>query len=219
MRRWVKKDDVNVPMLDIATDTKTAQLDHTSTFLGLDKNRLARWDKRTADGIVQDLSLEYRAGKDYSRGTNFTCMATSGDGYVAVGSKDGRVRLYGSKKGMESFEFKQAATSVPGLGQPITSVDVSFDSRYVVATTDKYLLVLQTFFKDAKGTDTNGFVSRMGAKTPPPKLLKLKPEDRMKVVRCSAERLCEISEHLQNAVLPRVLDILLLPQSSVLSVT
>ena len=47
-----------------------------------------RWDTRTAQGIVQDSSkASYTGGKDYSRNTNFTCMATSGDGYVAVGSK------------------------------------------------------------------------------------------------------------------------------------
>lgn len=127
-----------------------------------------------------------RAGKDYSRGTNFTCMATSGDGYVAVGSSDGRVRLYGSRKGMENYEFKQAVTSVPGLGMPITSIDVSFDSRYIVATTDKFLMIIQTFFKDAKGGDTNGFVSKMGSRVPPPRLLKLTPEDRVRMVRCCA---------------------------------
>lgn len=182
MREWTTNlNGAAVPMTDITQDTRAAQLDHRSTFLGLDANRLCRWDQRTAEGVVQDLS--YVAGKDYSRGTNFTCMATSGDGYVAVGARDGRVRLYGSRKSMESFEFKQACTAVPGLGLPITAIDVSFDSRYVVATTDKYLLVIQTFFKDAKGVDTNGFVSRMGSSTPPPKLLKLAAEDRVRVVR------------------------------------
>ena len=185
VRQWaVQKDGVDIPMADIAPDTKAAQLDNRSTFLGLDANRLARWDQRTAQGVVQDFTLDYKAGKDYSRGTNFTCMATSGDGYVAVGSRDGRVRLYGSKKSMESFEFKQASTSVPGLGLPITAIDVSFDARYVVATTDKYLIVLQTSYKDAKsGRDTNGFVARAGSQTPPPKLLRLSPEDRAKAVR------------------------------------
>lgn len=46
-----------------------------------------RWDTRDPHGIVAKSPLAYAGGKDYSRGTNFTCMATSGDGYVAVGSK------------------------------------------------------------------------------------------------------------------------------------
>ncbi len=43
---------------------------------------------RDPRGVVQEASsLGWTGGKDYSRGTNFTCIATSGDGYVAVGSK------------------------------------------------------------------------------------------------------------------------------------
>ena len=43
--------------------------------------RLAKWDMRTSQGVVQDLGspvVGYESGKDYSRGTNFTCMATTG---------------------------------------------------------------------------------------------------------------------------------------------
>ena len=43
--------------------------------------RLAKWDMRTSEGVVQDLGspvVGYESGKDYSRGTNFTCMATTG---------------------------------------------------------------------------------------------------------------------------------------------
>lgn len=32
----------------------------------------------------------------FSRGTNFNCFATAGDGSIVVGSKDGKVRLYGT---------------------------------------------------------------------------------------------------------------------------
>ena len=185
LSQWqTNKDGVEVPIIDIANDTKDAQLDHRSTFVGLDKNRLCRWDQRTKEGVVQDLSLTYNAGRTYGR-ANFTCMATSGAGYIAVGSQDGQIRLFGSKQAMENFEFKQASTAVPGLGLPITAIDVTYDSNYVVATTDKYLVVLQTFYKDAKGQDANGFSSRMGANKKPPKLLRLSAEDRVKVVRTS----------------------------------
>ena len=45
-------------------------------------------DMRDPHGIVQDTSkLSYIGGKDYASRTNFTCMATSGDGYVAVGAQ------------------------------------------------------------------------------------------------------------------------------------
>ena len=37
--------------------------------------------------MVQESPLDYKDGKMYSKGYNFTCMATSGDGFVAVGQK------------------------------------------------------------------------------------------------------------------------------------
>lgn len=47
-------------------------------------SRLARWDKRVpGKQQVQSISLAptiaWVQGKDYGRGTNFTCLATSGE--------------------------------------------------------------------------------------------------------------------------------------------
>lgn len=53
-------------------------------------------------------------------------MATSGDGYVVVGADDGKVRLYSEKT------LTQAKTSIPGMGLPITNVDVTFDGQCAV---------------------------------------------------------------------------------------
>ena len=171
-----KKDDVEIPMRDIAADTKSAQLESHNTFLSLDSNRLARWDVRDPGGIVQELAspaaLSYVGGKDYARGTKFSCMATSGDGYVVVGSQDGKVRLYSEKT------LTQAKTAIPGLGAPITAVDVTYDGKWALATTNKYLMVVKTSYKDKEsGRELCGFTSKMGASAPAPRLLRLKVED------------------------------------------
>ena len=85
-------DGVEIPIDDITHENKHGQLDEGSTFLGLAANRLCRWDLRDPTGVVQQSPcVEYQSGKDYARNTNFTCMATSGDGYVVVGSRDGKV--------------------------------------------------------------------------------------------------------------------------------
>jgi hypothetical protein len=87
------KDGVLANIDDITHENKHGQLDEGSTFLGLAANRLCRWDLRDPTGVVQQSPcVEYRGGKDYARNTNLTCMATSGDGYVVVGSRDGKVR-------------------------------------------------------------------------------------------------------------------------------
>ena len=169
-----QKDTVDIPMADICTDSKEAQLTTDSTFLGVDDNRLVRWDMRAREGAVADLSspvLTYAAGKDYARGTGFTCMATTGAGDVAVGGRDGKVRLYSQSS------LTQAKTTFPGIGAPITHVDVSYDGKWILATTDGYLMLLSTTFRDKDGKLSTGFRKRMGANVAAPRLLRLLPAD------------------------------------------
>ncbi|KAL6783598.1 hypothetical protein ACKKBF_B05130 [Auxenochlorella protothecoides x Auxenochlorella symbiontica] len=173
-----QKDGVDIPMDDIVGDTKASQLEDRQTFLGLGTNRLVRWDMRDRAGVVQEMGspiVQYAGGKDYARNTNFTCMATSGDGYVVVGSQDGRVRLYSEST------LTQARTSIPSLGYPITDVDVTYDGRWVVATAAHYLMVVMTTYRPPGSEATLcGFTSRMGANSPAPRLLRLRLEDALR---------------------------------------
>lgn len=167
-----QKDTVDIPIKEIAHDDKGSQMEETSTFLGLDNNRLCRWDLRDKGGKVSEAPVcNWQDGKDYSRGTNFNCMATSGEGWVVVGAQDGQIRLYSSKS------LSRANSAIPGMGAPVTSVDVTFDGKWVVATCDQYLMVVKTTFENDKGTQSNAFTSRMGARGSMPRLLRLKPED------------------------------------------
>jgi hypothetical protein len=45
----------------------------------------------------------------------------------------------------------QAKTSIPGLGKPITAIDVTYDGSWVLATTDDYLMVVKASFSDEDG--------------------------------------------------------------------
>ncbi|XP_039027010.1 protein CYPRO4-like isoform X2 [Hibiscus syriacus] len=173
-----EKDGVDVSMRDITNDTKGSQLDPSeSTFLGLDDNRLCQWDMRDRKGMVQNIAtsdspvLHWTQGHQFSRGTNFQCFASTGDGSIVVGSLDGKIRLY-SKTSM-----RQAKTAFPGLGSPITHVDVTYDGKWVLGTTDTYLILICTLFTDKEGKMKTGFGGRMGNKIPAPRLLKLTPLD------------------------------------------
>ncbi|KAL0017388.1 hypothetical protein SO802_004457 [Lithocarpus litseifolius] len=172
------KDGTDITMRDIANDSKGAQLDPTgSTFLGLDDNRLCRWDMRDRKGIVQDIVnastpvLNWTQGHQFSRGTNFQCFASTGDGSIVVGSLDGKIRLYSSSS------MRQAKTAFPGLGSPITHVDVTFDGKWILGTTDTYLILICTLFTDKDGRAKTGFAGRMGNRISAPRLLKLNPLD------------------------------------------
>ncbi|XP_030460528.1 protein CYPRO4 isoform X2 [Syzygium oleosum] len=173
-----EKDGTDITMRDIVNDSKGAQLDPTgSTFLGLDDNRLCRWDMRDRKGLVQNLAdantpvLNWTQGHQFSRGTNFQCFATTGDGSIAVGSLDGKIRLYSINS------MRQAKTAFPGLGSPITHVDVTFDGKWILGTTDTYLILICTLFTDKDGKTKTGFNGRMGNRISAPRLLKLTPLD------------------------------------------
>ncbi|KAJ6385738.1 hypothetical protein OIU77_028836 [Salix suchowensis] len=139
---------------------------------------LCQWDMRDRRGIVQNIFsggdspvLNWNQGHQFSRGTNFQCFASTGDGSIVVGSLDGKIRLY-SKTSM-----RQAKTAFPGLGSPITHVDVTYDGKWVLGTTDTYLILICTLFTDKDGKTKTGFGGRMGNKIPAPRLLKLTPLD------------------------------------------
>ncbi|KAI5059577.1 hypothetical protein GOP47_0026179 [Adiantum capillus-veneris] len=170
-----EKDGTAISMRDVTHDSKGAQLDASgSTFLGLDDNRLCRWDMRDRHGIVQNLEspiLNWADGHQFSRGTNFQCFASTGDGCIVVGSNDGKVRLYGATS------MRMAKTAFPGLGSPITHIDVTFDGKWILATSDTYLVLISTMFKDKDGKLKTGFSGRGSNKFALPRLLKLTPVD------------------------------------------
>ncbi|CAI9757922.1 unnamed protein product [Fraxinus pennsylvanica] len=173
-----EKDGTDITMRDITNESKGAQMDPSgSTFLGLDDNRLCRWDMRDRNGMVQNIAnestpvLNWTQGHQFSRGTNFECFATTGDGSIVVGSLDGKIRLYSSSS------MRQAKTAFPGLGSPITHVDVTYDGKWILGTTDTYLILICTQFTDKDGKTKTGFSGRMGNRISAPRLLKLNPLD------------------------------------------
>ncbi|KAI8463637.1 MAG: VID27 cytoplasmic protein-domain-containing protein [Monoraphidium minutum] len=121
-----------------------------------------------------DIANDHKAAQLEDINTFLGLDSNSGDGFVVVGSKDGKLRLYNNKT------LTQAKTQIPGLGKAITAVDVTYDGAYVLATTDDYIMVVKTTVADpVSGKELNGFQDRIGAKLSMPRLLRLKPEDVM----------------------------------------
>ncbi|KAI4336973.1 hypothetical protein L6164_015438 [Bauhinia variegata] len=73
--------------------------------------------------------------------------------------------------------MRQAKTAFPGLGSPITHVDVTFDGKWILGTTDSYLILMCTLFIDEDGKTKTGLSGRMGNRISAPRLLKLTPLD------------------------------------------
>jgi hypothetical protein len=98
-------------------------------------------------------------------------MASTGEGHIAVGAADGSIRLYTDRS------LTRAKSMFPGLGSPITAMDVSYDGKWILATTATYLIVVTTAFRDKAGAVTTGFHAPMGSNMTAPRLLQLLPVD------------------------------------------
>lgn len=62
---------------------------------------------------------------------------------------------------------------MPGLQDPITSLEVSRDCNWILATTKTYILIIPTLCDNGK----TGFDHRMGKEKPNPKKLQILPKD------------------------------------------
>jgi hypothetical protein len=122
---------------------------------------------------------------------DFTCHATSRNGYLVIGDSGGSIRLYtgppGSRKPMGGY-FPKAAKTLLETKTPIVDVDVTADGKYIVATTSKFLLFIETKYVDIDGKETNGFQSRMGEKKPQPTMLLPSPTQIMQMGGADALR-------------------------------
>eukprot|EP00358_Blepharisma_japonicum_P005330 CAMPEP_0202942262 /NCGR_PEP_ID=MMETSP1395-20130829/2414_1 /ASSEMBLY_ACC=CAM_ASM_000871 /TAXON_ID=5961 /ORGANISM="Blepharisma japonicum, Strain Stock R1072" /LENGTH=659 /DNA_ID=CAMNT_0049638279 /DNA_START=98 /DNA_END=2077 /DNA_ORIENTATION=- len=149
----------NASIADIAPHQKLSPMTVDNLFYALSKNGLFTIDPRVSG---HDKSVE---SKIYSSRPNLTCMASTEQGYVAAGSATGEIRMY-KQVGQNS------KTNMPGFGDPITSIDITKDGSWILATTDTYLIAIP-----ANSHGENGFVKPLGKHKRKPRKLALKPAD------------------------------------------
>jgi len=152
-------------LLDFTHATKFGQLDPQCDILGINKNKIFAMDGRVnrKNKIVED--------KIYGSGSskNFTCISTPGFNAVATGSEDGNIRLYNDIT-------RNAKTLIPCFGDPIRSLDITKSGDYILATCDKYILLINT----RGDNNENAFTYCLKRARRKPKTLKLSPVDIVK---------------------------------------
>ncbi len=150
----------NINISAVTHDNKFSQMTDSQLLTGVSNNSIFTMDARINN------KNKVVATKSYKTNPNMNCIATTEFGGVVTGSKTGEVRLYGEIG-------KNAKNLLPCFGDPIRSVDTTANGRYVLATCDKYLIMIPTSCK----VDKNGFTTQMGKEKPHPKTLKIKPID------------------------------------------
>ena len=135
----------------IVNEFKNAQNTPSELIKGISERNVFTIDPRL------NSQSRIAAERPYKTNPMFSTLATSMSGSLALGSFDGKIRLY-KEVGQD------AKTLLPGLGDPIKSVEVSRDGLWVLATTQTYLLCIPTMCQNGK----TGFEHRMGKEKPNP---------------------------------------------------
>ncbi|KAI5283793.1 hypothetical protein KEM54_001839 [Ascosphaera aggregata] len=159
---WKIHDDI--PVTNFTPETKFSQMTAAQPFLGISQNALYRIDPRLAGTKLVDSDL-----KQYVSKNDFSALATTEKGYIAVASNKGDIRMF-DRLGIN------AKTHIPALGEPIIGLDVSADGRWVLATCRTYLLLIDSLQKSGRYEGKLGF-ERSFAKDdkPQPRRLGLAP--------------------------------------------
>lgn len=161
---WAGGLTANTPVKTVHKSSKYSNLTDQQDFVGVNKNQLLRMDPRTNEFVVQ--SKKYAA----STRARLDCVATTGAGYLAVASETGDIRLFDQIG-------KNAKTHLPGISGAIVGIDVTEDGFFVLVTTPKYLLIIDT---RVKGREKGGFMQSMGKHKPAPRKLTIRSEDIVK---------------------------------------
>lgn len=160
---WNVHDDI--PVVNFAPENKFAQMTSEQTFLGVSHNALYRVDPRLSGQKLVDTDM-----KQYASKNDFSALATTEKGYIAVASNKGDIRLF-DRLGI------RAKTQLPALGDPITGMDVSADGRWILGTTKNYILLVDAQQKGGKNEGKLGFEKGFSADSKPhPRRLALTPE-------------------------------------------
>lgn len=117
---WKVQDDLKV--VDFGPSKKFNQMTGEQTFLGISDKGLFKVDPR-----VSGNKLVENESKTYATKNGFSSFGTTENGYIAVASDKGDIRLY-DKLGI------RAKSLIPAIGDKIKHLESSADGKWIIAT-------------------------------------------------------------------------------------
>ena len=150
-------------LIDFTYPKKLGQLNEKNEMIGINCNSIFLLDQRVnRKNKIVDF-------KNYSTHPNFESIVTTGFGGIATGSENGDIRLFNEIG-------RNAKTLMTGFNYPIKYLDSTIDGKYILATCDKYILVINT----ENEYNLNGFNTCFGTTKIKPLILHLSINDLIK---------------------------------------
>ena len=150
-------------LIDFTYPKKLGQLNEKNEMIGINCNSIFLLDQRVnRKNKIVDF-------KNYSTNPNFKSIVTTGFGGIATGSENGDIRLFNEIG-------RNAKTLMTGFNYPIKYLDSTIDGKYILATCDKYILVINT----ENEYNLNGFNTCFRTTTIKPLILHLSINDLIK---------------------------------------
>ncbi|OLL24687.1 Vacuolar import and degradation protein 27 [Neolecta irregularis DAH-3] len=160
---WKVDEDITVK--DFTPDNKFAQMTSEHTVIGISQNGLFRIDPRLSGNKL--VNSEH---KSYVSKNDFSTTATTEQGYIAVASNKGDIRLF------DRLGINAKSLLMP-LGEPIIGIDVTANGGWVLATCKTYLLIIDATIKEGRYEGKLGFERSFAKDSKPrPRRLQLKPQ-------------------------------------------
>ncbi|CAI4738166.1 CDA_G0044900.mRNA.1.CDS.1 [Saccharomyces cerevisiae] len=145
---------------------KFDQMTPEQTIVGVSQKGVFKIDPR----INGKNKIAVDESKDYVGKYNFSSIGTTESGYIAIGSEKGDIKLY-DRLGI------RAKTAIPSLGQAIKFITTSADGKWLLATCDSTLLLMDLKIKDGKNAGNIGFLKSFPAsENVKTYVLKIRPE-------------------------------------------
>ncbi len=98
-------------------------------------------DPRISKGQVDCITEKE---KIYNSKNNFTCITTNQEGQFCIGKENGEVSFY--------TDIGNAKNTVQTFGDCILGLDSTRDGKWLLATCEKYLILLPTMGRDQDQT-------------------------------------------------------------------
>ena len=150
-------------LIDFTYPKKLGQLNEKNEIIGINSNSVVLLDGRVnRKKKIVDL-------KCFTNNPDFKSVITTGFGGIATGSGNGDIRLF-------SEVGRNAKTLITGFDHPIRYIDTTIDGKYILATCDKYIMVIKT----ENEYNINGFNTCLGKTNIQPLILHLSHNDLIK---------------------------------------